>query len=288
MGMKLGIHRFPAARGTGGLAAGIPRGAAWGGPSTRIYVMVSLLTSAVAWGQATRLLVPGQPAVSEIPAPRATPPPIVYEQRSYARTVRPLVTPEKASSVVSRFQLAYAQWGRPRLLISINREILDGTIAAGSTNAVASLQDQPLTPEGLADFQTSREVERLFGRPLRLASVQLVDFRAGADWLAANGGLSAADRRHRLASLADIAIEVLISARPSAPPRWPGDATVSVPDIQVTAIRLSDSQVVGQASASDFLSGNARAAESTRVHGTPAIVEATAFALMEDMAKSAQ
>jgi len=252
-----------------------------------LFAMSSLLTAGVVWGQATRLLVPGQPAFSEIPAPKSTPPPIVYQQRSYPPALRPLVTPEQASSVVPKFQSAYVQWGLPRLLISVNREILDGTIASGSTNVVASLEVLPLTPQRLADFQTSREVERLFGRPLRMASVQLVDFQAGADWLTANGGLTAADRRHRLASLADVAIEVLISARPPAPPRWAGDTAVSVPDIQVTAIRLSDSQVVGQASASDILSGNARAVELTRLHGTPAIVEATAFALMEDMAKSA-
>lgn len=278
------VHWFP---GMGGSDGKVAR-AFSGGASVRLSVLASVMTAGVAWGQATRLLVPGQPAFSEIPAPRANPSPVVYEQRSYAPVLRPLVTPEQASLVVSRFQAAYARWGRPRLLISINREILDGTIASGNTNSAASLQDLPLTPQRLADFQTSREVERLFGRPLRLASVQLVDFQAGTDWLAAHGGLTAADRRHRLASIADMAIEVLISARPSSPPRWTGDAPVSVPDIQVTAVRLSDSQVVGQASASDVLGGNARAIEWTRLHGTPAIVEATAFALMEDMAKSAQ
>lgn len=278
------VHRFP---GMGGSDGKVAR-AFSGGASVWLSVLASVMTAGVAWGQATRLLVSGQPAFSEIPAPRATPTPIVYEQRSYAPAVRPLVAPDQATSMVSRFQAAYAQWGRPRLLISINREILDGTIASGNTNSAASLQDLPLTPQRLADFQTSREVERLFGRPLRLASVQLVDFQAGADWLAAHGGLTAADRRHRLASIADIAIEVLISARPPSPPRWAGDTPVSVPDIQVTAVRLSDSQVVGQASASDVLGGNAHAIEWTRLHGTPAIVEATAFALMEDMAKSAQ
>ena len=62
-----------------------------------------------------------------------------------------------------------------------------------------------------------------------------------------------------------------------------GDTTVAVPDIQATAIRLKDSAIVGQASASDILGKGVQAGRVIRQFDVRDITEATALALMEDM-----
>lgn len=245
------------------------------------------LVPSVALAQTIRVLVPGQPAWSVVPAPRPPAVPIIYEQRQYGPSIAPLVTPVQASNVIRRFEAIYAGWGHPRLLISVNREILDGTAAVESSGTTNGPVSAAWTPEKLADFQTSREVERLFGYPLRMASAQIIDYQTAADWLSAHPGLTASDRRIQLMSVADLVIEVLISARPNCEARWPGDVPVAVPDVQATVIRLADSRIMGQASASDLLGSPTRATQLTRTHGVPAIVGATALALVEDMAKTA-
>ena len=92
-----------------------------------------------------------------------------------------------------------------------------------------------------------------------------------------------ARERDALKQVADIAIEVLISSRNLTVRGVAGDATYSVPDIQATAIRLSDSAIIGQASASDVLGAGPPAGQIARRFGANDITEATAFALMEDM-----
>jgi len=73
-------------------------------------------------------------------------------------------------------------------------------------------------------------------------------------------GDQAAKERDALAQAADIAIEVLISSRNLTVSEVSGDSTVAVPDIQMTAIRLKDAAIVGQASASDVLGAGAASA----------------------------
>lgn len=86
-----------------------------------------------------------------------------------------------------------------------------------------------------------------------------------------------------MSSVADIAIEVLISNRNLTLPEVSGEATYSVPDIQATAIRLKDAAIVGQAAASDILGKGAQAGRVVRRFDVHDITEATALALMEDM-----
>ncbi|HEX2854415.1 MAG TPA: hypothetical protein VHO24_14355 [Opitutaceae bacterium] len=145
----------------------------------------------------------------------------------------------------------------------------------------------------LADRQTVREIERLFGRAFRNAGAKLADQKSAAALLDAKPdgrlvGDAAANDRAALAAIADIAVEVLVSSRNLTVPEVGGDKTYSVPDIQATAIRLKDSAIVGQASASDVLGKDIQAGRVLRQFDVRDITEATALALMEDMLTGAK
>ena len=140
----------------------------------------------------------------------------------------------------------------------------------------------------LSDQQTVRDVERLVGRVFRNAGARLADQTAAAALLdhptePGSTELSSGQQREALKQIADIAIEILISSRNLTVPGISGDTTYAVPDIHATAIRLKDSVIVGQASASDVLGRDASAGRIVKLFDVRDITEATAFALMEDM-----
>jgi hypothetical protein len=139
----------------------------------------------------------------------------------------------------------------------------------------------------LADRQTVRDVERLMGRPLRLGGVSLIDQRVATQLMSDKpiGGTllrgeseQARKDREAIAKLADVVVEVLISSRQMTVTEVSGDKTYTVPDIQVTAMRLNDARIVGQASASDLMSRR-----QTRAADVREVTEGVALALMEDM-----
>lgn len=142
----------------------------------------------------------------------------------------------------------------------------------------------------LADKQTVRDVERLFGRPFRMAGAALADQRV-ATQLMTNGliqklsteGEQARKDREALSKIADVAVEILISSRQITVPEIAGDKTYSVPDIQATAIRLNDARIVGQTTATDIIGKDRYAGNIARNFDVRDIAEATALALMEDM-----
>jgi hypothetical protein len=147
-------------------------------------------------------------------------------------------------------------------------------------------------PSALADKQTNRDVERLFGRPLRVGGAKLADQRVASqllqghsvqEFLPTVGGVAAARDREALLKVADVVIEVLISSKPLVVAGVSGDVTYQVPDIQATAIRLSDAQILGQASSTDILGPDRSAGRLVRNYDVREITEATALALMEDM-----
>ena len=90
--------------------------------------------------------------------------------------------------------------------------------------------------------------------------------------------------RQTLAKFAEVAIELLVSAKNIQVPEPSGDRTYLLPDIQATAIKLSDATLLGQASSSDVIRGNP--AYYARNFDVREITEATALALMEDMLTS--
>ncbi len=196
-----------------------------------------------------------------------------YEQRVFGAP-EPLVSSARGQAALARFGKACEQMGKPRFILRINPS-RDSAAAESPT---------------LADQQTRRDIERLFGRPLRLAGALLIDHGAeateGATGTDAAAGSGSPTQPAGESPAADIVIEVLVSSRQVA---FASDgATTAVPDIQATAIRVSDRTVLGQAASSDLVGFGAAAGEKARHYSTEEIVEATAFALIEDLAAIAR
>ena len=144
----------------------------------------------------------------------------------------------------------------------------------------------------LSDRQTVRDVERLMGRPLRLGGARIADQRIATqlladrsvqEFLGTSGTIEAAKDREALMRTTDVVVEVLISSRSVVIPGISADQVHQVPEIQATAIRLSDAQILGQASSADILGPDQLAGRIVRNHDVREITEAVALALMEDM-----
>jgi hypothetical protein len=275
---------------------------------------------------------PPQPPPAIYPAPAPLPAGTqhyVYDQKPMGG--RPfLVAPEQAQSIIDRFKERYQQMDSPRFLIYVNRELVDErsgmklsshrqvmestrtvdparpaeaqgqpapalsepvrqTERVSSTN-IYRIRDRKETP--LEDRQTMRDVERLFGRPLRMANVHLADQRLASQMI---GGKpldtfslhaeseQARKDREALHRIADVALEILVSSRQVTVAEVSGDRVYTVPDIQATAIRLSDARILGQATAADLIGQGSSAGMAARQFGVREIAEATALSLMEDM-----
>lgn len=253
------------------------------------------------------------------PQPKPLPPQhlYIYDQKPLAG--RPaLIKPEQAQGIIEKFKVAYPKLGSPRLLIYVNRELVDensGLKLSSRTertesrvtksNAETSASTEKVTANNryraaeqkeptLADKQTVRDVERLFGRPLRLGGASLADQRVATQLIADRpvkelaGNEAARKDREALAKIADVVVEILISSKNVTVSEIAGDQTYAVPDIQATAIRLKDAAVLGQASSSDILGGGRTAGHAARNYDVREIAEATALALMEEMTGEAK
>lgn len=282
-------------------------------------------------------------AQSTAPAPLPPPPPVyptvataatqapvyIYDQKpiSIGRTY--LIAPEQAQSIINRFKEAYQEMGAPRVVVAVNRDLVDETAgmkltshkrvvettrisngtepvagvnqaangqnASGRTDRVAStniyrVRDAKEVP--LADKQTMRDVERLFGRPLRMAGVHLADQRIASQLLGGKaldgfdiqpGSDQGRKDREALTNIADVVLEILVSSKDTTVSELSGARTYATPDIQATAIRLSDSKILGQATAADLIGQGPSAGRAMRTFGIREIAEATALSLMEDM-----
>jgi hypothetical protein len=250
------------------------------------------------------------------PAAQAQPAPVyVYDQKPVQQQPM-LVSQADAQATVEQFRTNYSKLGSPRILIYVNRDLVDDqsglklsgrsetvktvrTTGANSTNGSATTEtfaqnnyhnNGTTAKPTLADRQTVRDVERLMGRPLRAAGATLVDQRVASqiienrplDSLAQETEQAQKDRA-AVNQIADVVLEVLISSRNVTVTEISGDRTYSVPDIQVTAIRLKDSKVVGQAAASDIMNRVGGPAMAARNYSAQDITEATSLALMNDM-----
>jgi hypothetical protein len=288
---------------------------------------MACLSAAQAQQPATGKAAGASPAGSQTPPPvyqQPSPTPVyVYDQRPLPQQPV-LISPQQAQAVVDEFRTNYGKLGSPRILIYVNRDLVDDqsgikltarnekvdtthtettTSSGASTNApdkkdsitTHTAADNRYSNGGkatptLADRQTVRDVERLIGRPLRAAGVTVVDQRVAAS-LIGNRPLDsitteseqARKDREAVSQIADVALEVLISSRNITMPGLTADRTYTVPDIQMTALRLKDAKVMGQAAASDVMNtagGPVNAAQHFTVQD---ITEGTALALMEDM-----
>jgi hypothetical protein len=293
----------------------------------RLSLCVSLCVFPSVWMTAADEPPPVPPPVSRLTVPPPDPAPAAGEQTLYVSSSA-LIAPEQARVIIDRFRDAYGKLGSPRVLIYVNRALIDtaGGFKLASrtehTEVTRTMTKNESDPAGksapetstehvtaqntytakdapqpaLADRQTVRDIERLFGRPLRLAGATLAD-QATAVALIADRPLNhftaaandaARKDREALEKVADVVVEVLVSARPLTVAEVAGDKTYNVPDIQATAIRLKDAAILGQASATDVLGRGQQAARIVRAFGVNDITEATALALMEDMTPGAK
>jgi hypothetical protein len=286
--------------------------------------------------------VPATSPIESLPANQ----PFVYQQQAIGGRA-PLVSPEQARAVIDRFKAGYPKLSAPRLLVYVNRELIDdssglrivgrsektdqlkadltptGNPAQGPLGQNVTIVGNPSldssgnpvrgtservtgdntyahrdrSPTPLSDRQTIRDVERLMGRPLRLGGARLTDQRIATqiladrsvqEFLGTTGTAVAAKDREALLRSADVVVEVLISSRSLPVPGVSGDQVFEVPDIQATAIRLTDSQILGQASSADILGPDRLAGRIARNYDVREITEAVALALMEDMMQGIQ
>jgi hypothetical protein len=238
-----------------------------------------------------------------------------------------LINSQQAQEIVELFRTNYTgNLKSPRLLIYVNRELVDessGMKLSGHSETITTTKGIPASTNApgnatsatrtstvknnyhnstkaaptLADRQTVRDVERLFGRPLRAAGATLVDHSVAThvignkpltNFTSPTGTGVANKERAALNKIADVAIEVLISSRKVNVTEVSGTTQATVPDIQATAIRLKDSKILGQATAADVLNRAGNIGYASRNFDVQQITEATALALMEDIANSAR
>jgi hypothetical protein len=277
--------------------------------NSRALILLSPITfffAADVLAQANAELPPTPPPVVQTLPPATAP---LAQNNSGQRVYVPagsdtLIARQTADGILEGFRKVYSKADHaPRVVIYVNRALVDTSSGlkltghtekyytdAGATKTSGdntyAVKDAP-TPT-LADQQTVREVERLFGRAFRNAGATLADQKTAAALLPEQAGTrllsdQAAKDRDALSGIADIVIEVLISSRNLTVPEVSGDATYTVPDIQATAIRLKDAAIVGQAAASDILGRDMQAGRIIRQFGVRDVTEATALALMDDM-----
>ena len=91
-----------------------------------------------------------------------------------------------------------------------------------------------------------------------------------------------------LTNLPEMSFEVLISEREITVNGIKGKQTHPVPDIQVTAIRMTDGRIIGQATVLDLFPRHSTAARMLQRYDIQQLTEATALALMKDISSSAQ
>jgi hypothetical protein len=186
---------------------------------------------------------------------------------------RSILSPRiRSAEILAKFKEAYLKLGSPRVLIYVNRELVDIPMkVSGSPN------DQ--TPVGKSLTQRTVEaLEETFARLLKSATADLADQKMANSMMAGkilkapddDGEVKAKRDRDSLRKIADVAIEVLIAPAKDAP----------LPDVQATAIRLEDGRIVGQATTN--VPGR-EAETDTRSMG-----ETIALSLLEDMVKEAK
>lgn len=250
---------------------------------------------------------PNEPASPPPPvaqaSPRITPQLGQPEQRVYGPAGDTLIARQTADGILEGFRKAYVTDGAPRVVVYVNRALVDTATGLKLTGRTEQFEKTDTTQRTsgtntyrakdaatptLADQQTVREIERLFGRAFRHAGAQLADQKIATSLMPEQAGAhltgdQGAKDREALSKVADIAIEVLISSRNIVVPEVSGDVTYPVPDIQATAIRLKDAAIVGQAAASDIIGKGVQAGRAIRQFSVQDITEATAIALMDDM-----
>ncbi len=277
--------------------------------NARLLALVPFLATPVLLAQVGNEPPSAPPPVSQAMPAAVAPVPPSPEQHVYGPRQETLVPRATADAVVDRFRKAYSGEHASRIVVYVNRALVDSASGLKLTartehfehdgNTTKTSGDntyqakEPAAAPTLADQQTVREIERLVGRVFRNGGAQLVDQKTAAALLPDQPGVhlasdQAAKDRDALKNVADIAIEILISSRNLTVPEVAGDATYTVPDIQATAIRLKDAAILGQAAASDVIGKGVQPGQVMRRFDVRDITEATTLVLMEDMLNGAK
>ena len=170
---------------------------------------------------------------------------------------------------------------------------LQNQALASATESRYPLRDRDIPT--LADKITAKDVERIFARTLRSGGARLSEPSSPAQLVgdsilksvtAPAEDEAARKNRDALKKIADVVVEILIAPRKVPLPGQVEAKTYVVPDLQATAVRLSDSKVIGQVASSDIL-GRVYS-YANRILELPEITEVTALALMEDMMMNAR
>ncbi|MDR1010043.1 MAG: hypothetical protein LBM04_02760 [Opitutaceae bacterium] len=251
---------------------------------------------------------PGEPvpvAAQSAPAQNTTPPRAADapagNQRLYGGAYA-LPQQQHAGEIINNFRPVYEQLGRPSLAFYINRDLKNPAKPSVKTRPAPSGKGVVVTTDSLADKQTIRDIERIAAKPFLQAGATLVDQQAASmiasgtaqpgattnvEVIAAGGvvmiasGTAQSDAAPS-APAGDVAIETLVTSRQVVLPSISAEnETITIPDIQMTAIRLSDAAILGQATASDIV--NQLPPSALPGLTVQDALEATALNLMADM-----
>src|ERR1043166_1902952 len=203
-----------------------------------LFASITLFVAPWMIAQSSNQPPPTPPPVAQA-MPRTTPaaprssqaaPP---QQRLYGPTADTLIARQTADGILEGFRKAYKTDGAPRIVVYVNRALVDTrtglkltgrteqfekTDTTSKTTGTNTYRSSDAPMPTLADQQTVREVERLVGRVFRNAGAQLADQKAAAALLPEEPGSrlvgnNAGKDRKALSDIADSAIEVLISSR---------------------------------------------------------------------------
>jgi hypothetical protein len=187
-----------------------------------------------------------------------------YDQRPLAG-LPVLIDPQQAQVIVEEFKSHYPALGNPRILVCAHADSTDTNHAyLANTNRT--------------------DVQRLVARPLRIAGATLVDpATAGQfkDSLSAAWLIQNKSGRDAVSRIADVVIEAHVSSRTVTVNDSSGPKTLTVPELQLTALRLTDTKIIGQVSASDLLSRAGGPGYVARNFNVRDVAESTALALMD-------
>lgn len=174
----------------------------------------------------------------------------VYNQKVV--TSKTLFNADKSRKFISDFGALYVEKGKPTPTFAIRiNPMPDGSRSV---------------PSDFRNEQATADCVRYFGRPLREGGIKLVDE-------AVNPGAKVA-----------IVLNVLVSWRAIQITGFNGETVnKSVPDVQVTAIRLADGAVLGQAGTADLIGVRQDSWVTVERVGVPEVMRATALVLLEDM-----
>lgn len=220
-----------------------------------------------------------------------------------------------ARDATGRFFETYLKLGQPRLLFVVNAEAAarppqprftrrgpgagersrEARLPGGMATAFVA-SGAPAAPSAAEPPLVATHLARQFDQPFREGGARLADPTAVATLMAgkslthftASGSEAARRDRAALAQVADVIVEVVVAQREVVLPVGAAERVGWQPEVQATAIRLSDSAIIGQANSRELVNRQrGRKNRAGAADTVEALAQATAQALMESIARHA-